>query len=334
MFREIRPIRVLRVPVYIAGVTDGGIGETISHYRLLEKLGAGGMGVVYLAEDVRLGRTVALKFLSQELSGAPAAIERFQREARAASALNHPHICTVYDVGEQDGRHFIVMEVLEGTPLNALIASGQRPVDEVLEIGIGLADALAAAHAKGIIHRDIKPANIFVTDRGQAKLLDFGLARPPRTAAGDGPTEEQLTSPGSLLGTPAYMSPEQVRGDVVDHRTDLFSLGAVLYEMTTGQQPFPGATSGTIQEAILNRAPRPGREAESRRAAQARRRDQQGARKGSRAALPECVRTARRPAAVEARQRWVRCVSGAVAAGETARASPDIRGSRDRRSSR
>ena len=163
----------------------------------------------------------------------------------------------MYDVGEQNGRHFIVMEVLEGTPLNALIARGQRPVDEVLEIGIGLADALAAAHAKGIIHRDIKPANIFVTDRGQAKLLDFGLARPPRTTAGDGPTEEQLTSPGSLLGTPAYMSPEQVRGEVADHRTDLFSLGAVLYEMTTGQQPFAGATAEPIQEAILNRAPVP-----------------------------------------------------------------------------
>ena len=243
--------------MYIAGVTDGRIGQTISHYRLLEKLGAGGMGVVYLAEDVRLGRTVALRFLSEELSRAPAAIERFQREARAASALNHPHICTVYDVGEQDGRHFIVMEVLEGKPLNGLIAQGPRPVDEVLEVGSGLADALAAAHAKGIVHRDIKPANILVSDRGQAKLLDFGLARPPRDAAGDGPTEEQLTSPGSLLGTPAYMSPEQVRGEVVDARTDLFSLGAVLYEMTTGKQPFPGSTSGTIQEAILNRAPVP-----------------------------------------------------------------------------
>ena len=233
------------------------IGRTISHYRLTEKLGAGGMGVVYLAEDVRLGRVVALKFLSDELSRTPAAVERFQREARAASALNHPHICTVYDVGEQDGRHFIAMEVLQGKPLHELVGEGQRPVDEVIDTGIALADALTAAHAKGIVHRDIKPANIFITDRGQAKLLHFGLARPPKSPTGDGPTEEQLTSPGSVMGTPAYMSPEQVRGEVLDARTDLFSLGAVLYEMIAGRQAFGGTTSGTIQEAILNRAPVP-----------------------------------------------------------------------------
>ena len=242
--------------VYIAGVTAADmIGQTISHYRLIEKLGAGGMGVVYLAEDVRLGRVVALKFLADELARTPAAVERFQREARAASALNHPHICTVYDVGEQDGRHFIAMEVLQGKPLHDLIGEGQRPVDEVIDLGIALADALAAAHAKGIVHRDIKPANIFITDRGQAKLLDFGLARPPKSTTGDGPTEEQLTSPGSVMGTPAYMSPEQVRGEVLNAQTDLFSLGAVLYEMITGRQAFAGMTSGTIQEAILNRAP-------------------------------------------------------------------------------
>ncbi len=244
--------------VYIAGVAAADmIGQTISHYRLLEKLGAGGMGVVYLAEDVRLGRVVALKFLSEELSRTPGAIERFQREARAASALNHPHICTVYDVGEQNGRYFIAMEVLQGKSLQRLLGEGQRPVEEVLDLGIAIADALAAAHARGMVHRDIKPANIFVTDRGQAKLLDFGLARPPRSASGDGPTEEQLTSPGSVLGTPAYMSPEQVRGQVLDERTDLFSLGTVLYEMTTGQQAFPGVTSGLIQDGILNRSPVP-----------------------------------------------------------------------------
>lgn len=233
------------------------IGQTISHYRILRKLGTGGMGVVYQAEDTRLQRVVALKFLSEELSRDPAAIERFQREARAASALNHPHICTVYDVGEHSGRHFIAMELLQGRSLHQIIDGEPRPTDEVLELGIGLADALAAAHAKGIVHRDIKPANVFVTERGQAKLLDFGLAKPPTDvpAATGGPTEEQLTSPGAVLGTLAYMSPEQVRGEALDARTDIFSLGAVLYEMTTGRQAFAGRTSGTIQEAILNRPP-------------------------------------------------------------------------------
>jgi serine/threonine protein kinase/Tfp pilus assembly protein PilF len=235
------------------------IGQTISHYRILEKLGQGGMGVVYLAEDSRLGRAVALKFLSEELSRDPRAVERFQREARAASALNHPHICAVYDIGEHAGRHFMAMELLEGTSLHQLIAGGALPTDRILELGVELADALEAAHAKGIIHRDIKPANIFVTDRGHAKLLDFGLARPPldRPAMTAGPTVEHLTEPGSVLGTLAYMSPEQVRGEALDAHTDLFSLGCVLYEMTTGRPAFGGSTPGTIHEAILNRAPIP-----------------------------------------------------------------------------
>jgi eukaryotic-like serine/threonine-protein kinase len=235
------------------------IGQTISHYRVLEKLGQGGMGVVYLAEDARLGRTVALKFLSEELSRDPRAIERFQREARAASALNHPHICAVYDIGEHGGRHFMAMELLEGTSLHQLVSGRALPTDRILELGMELADALEAAHAKGIIHRDIKPANIFVTDRGHAKLLDFGLARPPldRPEMTAGPTEEHLTDPGAVLGTLAYMSPEQVRGEALDARIDLFSLGAVLYEMTTGRQAFAGSTPGTIHEAILNRTPIP-----------------------------------------------------------------------------
>jgi serine/threonine-protein kinase len=235
------------------------IGQTISHYRILEKLGQGGMGVVYLAEDSRLGRTVALKFLSEELSQDPRAIERFQREARAASALNHPHICAVYDIGEHGGRHFMAMELLEGTPLHALITGGALPTERVLGLGIELAEALEAAHLKGIIHRDIKPANIFATDSGHAKLLDFGLARPPvdRQAITVGLSREQLTAPGTVIGTLSYMSPEQVRGEELDVRTDLFSLGAVLYEMTTGRPAFAGSTPGTIQEAILNRTPIP-----------------------------------------------------------------------------
>lgn len=232
------------------------IGRAISHYRILQKLGAGGMGEVYKAEDVRLRRVVALKFLSEELSDDAAAVERFQREALAASAINHPNICVVYDIGEHDGRRFIAMELLEGTPLNRLIARGALPTAQVLELGIELADALEAAHAHGIIHRDIKPANAFVTEGGHAKLLDFGLAKPlPGPNAMAETTEAQLSSPGTVLGTLGYMSPEQVRGEPLDARSDVFSLGALLYEMAAGRQAFAGVTPGTIQESILNRTP-------------------------------------------------------------------------------
>src|SRR6202000_1751128 len=237
-------------------------GQNIAHYKIVRKLGGGGMGVVYQAEDTKLGRLVALKFLPIDTDQDSSALARFLREARSASALNHPAICTIYAIEDYEGRTFIAMELLEGEGLDKVLASGSMPVSRAIEFGVQLADALDAAHKKGIIHRDIKPANVFITERGNAKLLDFGLAKllkdvDDEDAAGEtiGDLTDQLTNPGMAVGTISYMSPEQARGEELDGRSDLFSLGTVLYQMVTGKQAFPGSTSAVVFDKILHQPP-------------------------------------------------------------------------------